>query len=166
MEPQIWLPYIGRPLSIPSKLLYIVMFGRMDKKTTVRNAETDYPHFAPSKPMVCAVQTSTLSRPNCHFEPSKPMVCTVQSDAKDTDPTPAPPLHGRGVPTDRHHPLHGRGVPTNRPRPLHGRGVPTDRPRPLHGRGVPTDRPRPLHGRGLFYAAAAPLPCRGGAGVG
>ena len=153
MEPQIWLPYIGRPLSIPSKLLYIVMFGRMDKKTTVRNAETDYPHFAPSKPMVCAVQSGGLLRPNPGFAPSKPVVCAVQSDAKDTDPTPTPPLHGRGVPTDRPHPLHGRGVTT-------------DRPPPLHGRGVPTDRPRPLHGRGLFYAAAAPLPCRGGAGVG
>ena len=70
------------------------MFGRMDKKTTVRNAETDYPHFAPSKVGVCAVQTQGLSRPNLWFAPSKVTQKIL------TPPLPLPYMGGEGLRTN------------------------------------------------------------------
>ena len=66
-----------------------------------------------------------------------------------TDPTPAPPLHGRGVPADR--------LAVAAPLPCSKGGVPADRlavaaPLPCSKEGVPADR----------LAVAAPLPCSKG----
>ena len=97
-----------------------------------------------------------------------------------SDPTPAPPLQGRGVPmvssaavkTHLQCLSSGRGVPavssaavkTHSQRLPSGRGVPAESSAAVKthlqclpsGRGVPTESPAPR------MAVAAPLPCRGG----
>ena len=59
-----------------------------------------------------------------------------------SDPTPAPPLQGRGVPAE------SRAAGKAHPQP------------------VPSGREVPAESHAAGKAVAAPLPCRGGAGVG